>query len=263
MSTIGPTRSPVKTPTIDPIVVPGSMPWDRGEGGAAFSPASASFVIDGFDPSTLAAGSVASWVGLKRVLTLSATGAQQPTAGPTVFNSRPGISFDGNDALGGPLGALVSTLSGLTLTFAYLDASTSLEVLCQTDGNLATDRIEIATNDGVAGSLEAIVSGTGFKRGTEDFSTARYVSVGFDKTIDRGISYIRVNGSAISLANQGGAVTPGGTWTFTSFFWGAFDASGSSGCTGKCGALVISQLLVDGSANLNSVEQWVRAKGGL
>jgi hypothetical protein len=225
-------------------------------------------VADYVDPHIMASGLIASYTGPKGVWSMTQpTTGKKPTRSATSCNGKPGLDFAGGQSLiDVGLKTYLAARTGAGFVFPIFDSTTSLYWGFANDGSGGVDALNFIPNDsGGAGNFEGLVAAAGWKSAVGALSSPAIISIGFDKTIDRGVSYIRINGVSQTLTNRGGAVTPGGSgWTFNHFYLGALDASGTAGLTGTYGTFVATAgLLADGSDALKYIENGLASRYGL
>jgi hypothetical protein len=141
VSTIGPTRPPViQPPTNEPLVPPGSLPWERGGGvqpsisdqivailgKGTGGGAQALFVADAQYISHVS-GAVDTWADSLDLWpdAVQATGSAKPAFQTGIFGAKSGVAFDGGDSLVTAAMNLSSFERGLVMA-TFLDSTAAL-----------------------------------------------------------------------------------------------------------------------------------------
>lgn len=174
------------------------------------------------DPSLLSNGAVATWADQTGAPSYAqGTGGKQPVKSATSLNGTPGVTFDGVDDYLITGAALdLSAQSGMRVLFSAIDttAGASLAIVLGHESAAlfpGAKGFALAVNDGVADTIEGAANGTGVAAamgaayGSESLASARVIHVGYNTANANGLSYIRSDGSSLSLTNAIAACVSG------------------------------------------------------
>lgn len=197
-------------------------PLDEGSG-----------LIEWLDPRTLTPGLVASWVGRKGVMTLTAAGGARPTASATSMNGKPGVTGNGTaNVMSGSLD--LSAYSALRCIAAMVDTTSSDSTPMEFTTNVSTQdgSFRIETNFG-SGTIHLWARGSsaaGVAAFDETLATPQCVSFCPDTSLTVGGRFVRVNGTALASTGSIASCGPGNFANSTLYLFGR-NASGFWGGT--------------------------------